>query len=294
MKWKKQYVVLTEDSIYMHGHRRVGFGTPLRHGLTPNSMIFSTTLKGHSFEVRLYHNINICTYRILTFLTTYKHHQLVLFSDSIHFCAASDGERGEWMYVLQRLIPRSKYDESDSLQLASLEKDPEVFVTEFTDDCSPGLLLERRGNWAIAALVSETLSRKVCPGSVLSRIGDEEVTIKGFDAIVTALSYWTPPLRLTFILSPRKMGWLTLMVKQPSAWWNTMIGKRRKASDEAVWGESCLSLFVTFEISLNSLPDPIYSTLYYKSTLTNLRKGICHTLIWSADTVHHQERWEEY
>ena len=98
------------------------------------------------------------------------------------------------MYVLQRLIPRSKYDESDSLQLASLEKDPEVFVTEFRDDCSPGLLLERRGNWAIAALVSESLSRKVCPGSVLSRIGDEEVRMKGFDAIVTALSYWKPPL----------------------------------------------------------------------------------------------------
>ena len=98
------------------------------------------------------------------------------------------------MYVLQRLIPRSKYDESDSLQLASLEKEPEVFVTEFTDDCSPGLLLERRGNWAIAALVSETLSRKVCPGSVLSRVGDDDVTMNGFDAIVTALSYWKPPL----------------------------------------------------------------------------------------------------
>ena len=51
MKWKRQYVVLTEDALYMHSHRRVGFGTPQRHALTPNSMIFATTIKEHSFEV---------------------------------------------------------------------------------------------------------------------------------------------------------------------------------------------------------------------------------------------------
>lgn len=52
MKWKKTYVVMTEDCIYFHEHRRNGFGTPVRHFLTPNAMIFATTLNEHSFEVR--------------------------------------------------------------------------------------------------------------------------------------------------------------------------------------------------------------------------------------------------
>jgi hypothetical protein len=36
----------------------------------------------------------------------------------------------------------------------------------------------------------------------------------GFDEVVKALSNWKPPLQLTFHLSPRKMGWLNLMVKE--------------------------------------------------------------------------------
>ncbi len=36
----------------------------------------------------------------------------------------------------------------------------------------------------------------------------------GFDKVVEALSNWKPPLQLTFHLSPRKMGWLNLMVKE--------------------------------------------------------------------------------
>jgi len=34
MKWKKKYVVLTEDSLFINEHRRIGFGTPpLRYSL---------------------------------------------------------------------------------------------------------------------------------------------------------------------------------------------------------------------------------------------------------------------
>ncbi|KAL7543078.1 hypothetical protein ACHAXR_012395 [Thalassiosira sp. AJA248-18] len=208
MKWKKKYVVLTEDSLYMHGHRTVGFDTPQQYELTPNSMIFSTTLKEHSFE-------------------------LVLFSESIHLKASSDAERGEWLFVLQKLIPMSSYDEGDPLQVASLEKEPEVFDTEFHSESSPGILLERRGNWAIAALVSESLSRKVCQGSVLSKIEGEPILMTGFDSVVTKLGYWKAPLRLTFQLSPRKMGWLTLMVKEKGRSWLTMKGPKHKTSHEA-------------------------------------------------------------
>lgn len=87
--------------------------------------------------------------------------QLVLFSDSTHLCASSDAERGEWIFVLQKLIPRTSYDKSDALQVASLDKAAETHDIEFRSETSPGILLERRGNWAIAALVSEALSRKV-------------------------------------------------------------------------------------------------------------------------------------
>ena len=52
MKWKKTYVVVTEDCVYFHEPRRNGFGSPLRYVLTPNAMIFATTLNEHSFEVR--------------------------------------------------------------------------------------------------------------------------------------------------------------------------------------------------------------------------------------------------
>ncbi len=51
MRWKKTYVVMTEDCIFFHEHRRTGFGSPLRYVLTPNAMIFATTLNEHSFEV---------------------------------------------------------------------------------------------------------------------------------------------------------------------------------------------------------------------------------------------------
>ena len=50
-KWKRKYVVLTENSIYMHGHRRFGFDSPQNYKLTPNAMVFLTNLKEHSFEV---------------------------------------------------------------------------------------------------------------------------------------------------------------------------------------------------------------------------------------------------
>lgn len=30
MKWRRKHVVLTEDGLYMHGHRREGFDRPTR------------------------------------------------------------------------------------------------------------------------------------------------------------------------------------------------------------------------------------------------------------------------
>jgi hypothetical protein len=115
---------------------------------------------------------------------------------------------------LQKILPRTSYDQNCKLQVASLEKEVEVFDAQFHSESSPGILLERRGNWAIAALVSESLSRKVCRGSLLSRIGGKPAIMMGFDEVVKALSNWKPPLQLTFHLSPRKMGWLNLMVKE--------------------------------------------------------------------------------
>lgn len=140
--------------------------------------------------------------------------QLVLFSDSLHLGARDDASRDEWIRFLQLVVPRTQYDQSDPLQVASLEKEVESFDTLFHSESSPGILLERRGNWAIAALVSESLSRKVCRGSLLSSISGEPAIMMGFDEVVKALSNWTAPLQLSFQLSPRKMGWLNLMVKE--------------------------------------------------------------------------------
>ena len=213
LKWENFYAVLTEDGLYLSGHGR-GVGTPLRFRLTPNSLVFVTTLKEQSFE-------------------------LVLFSESLHLNALSDDERNEWIYALQCLTSSSKYDETDPLQMASIEKKLEFTSTEFISDVQDGMMLERRGNWAIASVVSEAISQKVSKGSVLYKIGNERVMMKGFDAVVDGLSRWKPPLQLSFILT-RKMGWLLLKVKQPSSIWLNMIGKKRK--DEAIWGEHGLSV----------------------------------------------------
>lgn len=209
MQWRKVYITLTEDSLYVQAHRQVG--QVKRYLLTPNAMIFTTTFRAHSFE-------------------------LVLFSDSIHLCATSSSERGEWIHCLEQLVPRSRYDESDPLQVASLERQVEIQDADFHSESDAGLMLERRGNWAIAALVSESLSRKVCQGSVLAKVANQSVLLVGFDSVVSTLSYWQPPLQLCFLLSPRKMGWLNLMVKERTSWIK-MLGNKRKSADETMWGE---------------------------------------------------------
>jgi len=234
MKWKRTYVVMTEDCIFFHEHRRSGFGTPLRHLLTPNAMIFATTLNEHSFEVSSHEmHLPLLSFHDNQSDTLHQpRYQLVLFSDSIHLSALSDSERGEWIFLLEKLIPRSKYDQSDPLQAASLVNDVEELEAEFHSESSPGILLERRGNWAIATLVSESLSRKVSQGSVLSAISGQPTLMMGFDNIVNALSLWKPPLRLSFKLSPRKMGWLMLMTNEKG---RRLI--RRNNPSRVVWGE---------------------------------------------------------
>lgn len=196
-------------------------------------MLFCTTLKDYSFEVSL----RCATSGIPCHTHPIPHQpiQLVLFSDSVHLSASSDAERAEWMHLLQTLIPRSSYDERDPLQAAALEKEVEACDTTFYCESSPGILLERRGNWAIAALVSESLSRTVRQGSVLSKIEGNPVMMIGFDSVITSLSYWQPPLKLSFQLSPRKMGWLTLLVKEGRRNWLNIRSKSK--TNEMVWGE---------------------------------------------------------
>ena len=210
MKWKRQHIVLTQEgNIYMH-HR---FDNPVRYTLTPNSLLIDTTLKQHSFE-------------------------LVLFSTSLHLQASSEAEKAEWIYILQSQIPLSNYDENDQLQTAALGTDLEYATVEFYCDTSPGLLLEKRGSFYMATLVSQKISRTICTGSILSNIQDASVITEDFDSIIKLLNEWNPPLKLKFALSPRKMGWLTLMVKPPSTtpWKDTMIGRKNKGNSGAIWG----------------------------------------------------------
>ena len=219
MKWKWQHIVLTQEgNIYMH-HR---FDNPVMYTLTPNSLVIDTTLKQYSFEI-------------------------VLFSTSLHLQASSEAEKAEWVYILQSQIPLTNYDESDQLQAAALETDLEYATAEFHSDTSPGLLLEKRGSFCMVALVSQKISRTVCTGSILSLIEDTSVITEDFDSKIKLLSEWKPPLKLSFVLSPRKMGWLTLMAKPPSTtpWKDAMIGRKNKRSNSgAIWGMFCL--FHTF------------------------------------------------
>lgn len=146
---------------------------------------------------------------------------------------------------MQLVVPRTQYDQSDPLQVASLEKEIESFDTQFHSESSPGILLERRGNWAIAALVSESLSRKVCRGSLLSSISGEPAIMMGFDEVVKALSNWTAPLQLSFQLSPRKMGWLNLMVKEG--------GRRRLTKGRHSSNESWEKVYATLSSGVMTL-----------------------------------------
>ena len=210
MKWKRQHIVLTQEgNIYMH-HQ---FDNPVSYTLTPNSLVINTTLKQHSFE-------------------------LVLFSTSLHLSASSEAEKAEWVYILQSQIPLSNYDESDQLQAAALGQDLEYSTVEFYCDTSPGLLLEKRGSFCMTTVVSENISRTVCTGSILSLIEDTSIIMEDFDSIIKLLSEWKPPLKLSFALSPRKMGWLQLM-KPPSTtpWKDAMIGRKNKRSNSGtIWG----------------------------------------------------------
>lgn len=204
MKWTKKYLVVTDDCIYIHGHRRVGFDAARELKFTPNAMLFSTTLKPYSFEV-------------------------VLFSESLHLAAATSSEKQEWMYIIHKLIPQSSYDLNDPLQSASLERDMNEYPVDFLSTKDPGIILERRGNWAIASVVSDFLSRKVSRGSVLSSIDNKQVALTGFDSVLGKLSMWKAPLKLSFWLSPQKMGWLSMMVSVNRKTW--------KSAEVVSWGE---------------------------------------------------------
>ena len=70
MKWRKKYLVITDDCLFINGHHRVGFNSPQKHKLTPNTVLFSTTLKEYSFE-------------------------LVMFSNTIHLAASSELEKSD-------------------------------------------------------------------------------------------------------------------------------------------------------------------------------------------------------
>jgi hypothetical protein len=151
-----------------------------------------------------------------------------------------------------------EFDMSDVLQAASFERDTNSYSIEFQSSKAPGFVLERRGHWAVASVVSDSLSRKISQGSMLSAINGQKVIVSGFDSVLSKLSIWKvslskligmewhisftglpyiiqtydycqAPLHLTFWLSPQKMGWLSMMVTDNRKGW--------KSSKIVSWGE---------------------------------------------------------
>ena len=202
----------------------------------------------------------------------------MLFSESIHLNADSEADKEEFVFLLEKLIPRSKYDQSNPLQMASLENDVDVLDAVFHSESSPGILLERRGNWAIATLVSESLSAKISQGSVLFSIGDLQTLMMGFDEIVKALALWKPPLRLRFLLSPSKMGWLMLMTNQK--------GRRfvRRNNSSKAWGE-----FHLLRGFYRAVPFAHSLATHVHTSLLNRRESLRHIIFWYSDSFHGQE-----
>ena len=187
MSWSTQYVVVTDNFIYTHDHRKPG--TPKMYALTPNSMVCETNLADglYSFE-------------------------LVTFSESFLFSATTKVERDEWVSMLHTLIPVSLYDDNDILQKAALEREVDVVALSFDSSKSPGVCLEARGNWLVASVVSESLSSTLCEGSVLSSIEGANVILDSLDSVTTSLCVCRKtPLQLSFWKSPQKMGWLDLV-----------------------------------------------------------------------------------
>ncbi len=187
MLWTTQYVVLTDNFIYTHDHRKPG--TPKMHALTPNSLVCETNLVDGLYSFAL-----------------------VTFSESFLFGATTKLERDEWMSMLHILIPDSAYDNNDTLQKAALEREVHAVALSFDSSKSPGICLEARGNWLVASVVSESLSSTVCQGSVLSSIEGVNVILDSLDSVTKSLCLCgKAPLRLSFYCSPQKMGWLELV-----------------------------------------------------------------------------------
>lgn len=250
MKWTKKYLVIADHSIYIHGHRRVGFDAARELKLTPNTMLFSTTLKSHSFEV-------------------------VLFSGSLHLAAATPSEKQEWMWILSKLIPKSSYDLNDPLQSASFERGMNEYSVEFNSTKDPGIILERRGNWAVASVVSDYLSRKVSHGSVLASIDDEQVTLTGFDSVLGKLSMWKAPMKLSFWLPPQKMGWLSMMVSVSRKTW--------KSAEVSSWGEFDTNRALLFCCAFIS----------HVSIAASSRTCLCYCFYWHFDSLRRSQRRQE-
>lgn len=199
VKKRRVYAVLTEEGLYLQGKN----WQPKKYRITPNTMLFSTTMSKHSFE-------------------------MVTFTETILICTQSSETKNEWMYALERLIPNTKYDSEDQLQVASLSKDTTTFDISFRNDCEPGLVLTRRGCLAVATCIHERVQLMgLRVGSVLGqieyevetghgvagscvgrRIVKKSVILSGFDSVVSSLSHVNSPLKLKFYLPPVKMGWL--------------------------------------------------------------------------------------
>eukprot|EP00985_Skeletonema_marinoi_P034390 scaffold43791_cov204-Skeletonema_marinoi.AAC.3 len=180
MKWKNQYVVLSDTCcLYTHDHRKEG--TPRQYVLTPNSMIYKTNLANAKGRYSF---------------------QLGLFSECLHVAAATRLERDEWLSMVRQLIPKSKYDTSDILQSAALERDVGTTTLSIESVSSPGICLQARGNWMVAAVVSESLSSSVCRGSILSSIGGVSSALTGVDYTSKKLTLSRGPLHLSFWKSP--------------------------------------------------------------------------------------------
>ena len=198
-KWQPVYAVLTKDGLFLqHKKKGAGFSQAIKKfRLHPGSMVFSTVLKRHSFE-------------------------LVTFSDTLQLDAPSDTMKEQWQCSLSELISSSTFDAGDPLQDSALESKVKTFEVVIKANDHGGLILERAGNFAVVS--SCNCKRKgLRRGSVLCSVEYEKTdefnqrelvtslpVISGFDSFVRSVPSLSYPVKLRFVLAPLKVGWLLL------------------------------------------------------------------------------------
>eukprot|EP00978_Attheya_sp_CCMP212_P018986 scaffold52641_cov48-Attheya_sp.AAC.1 len=187
--WMEAFFVLTNQSLYEFRGAKLGdVPIPIQHRISPNTIVSSMMKGSYSFQV-------------------------VTFSTRLQLNASSPYERDAWISMMKGIVPATKYDEDDPVYVASRAMKYKTCSLNFGVRDSPGLVLERHGNWAIVTKVTKRLQDKVPAGSTLMSVNGKRIFVEPFETVASLLENWTPPLALKFREAPSRKGNVMIQVE---------------------------------------------------------------------------------